>query len=305
MPGSRSPPSQEVLVLREPDEVVHRGAPHRRNFSPASFLAERAVGIPQIGRLVGAPANLAGVAILILGAALRALALDEAIGQEPLVDLAIELLDRAPLDRAVRVEGPENTDRVLFVLRRVRRVEDVVQHFEGAVVRGVLGVEAGHELLGRNARASGVHLDGGSVRVVGADEGHIFARRPERADVHVGLHRLDQVAEVEAAVRVRQGHGDEGAGGHRYRSSLIALRRSASAAVRRGVADPPLFLTRSLPPRRARASGASGSGGGAANACSRARPRTVWGPSAPSPRALRRPPEAWDCRSSPLRRSRP
>ena len=84
---------------------------------------QRRVRVLQVGRRVDRAAVLAGVAVLVLRAALRALALDVAVGQEHALHRIVELLDRlacrsspAAFERAVDVL------RQLDVLRRVRRV---------------------------------------------------------------------------------------------------------------------------------------------------------------------------------------
>jgi hypothetical protein len=53
----------------------------------------------EVGRRVGGAAGFAVVAILVLGVAFRALALDEAVGQEQLLDRVVILLDGARLDQ--------------------------------------------------------------------------------------------------------------------------------------------------------------------------------------------------------------
>ncbi len=67
---------------------------HRRR------AGQRRIRIDQIGRRVDRAAVLAGIAVLVLGAALRALALDVAVGQEHLLDRIEELLDRLGVDQS-------------------------------------------------------------------------------------------------------------------------------------------------------------------------------------------------------------
>ena len=73
------------------------------------------------------------------------------------------------------------------------------------------------ELLGRDAFASRAQHDRRAVRVVGADVVDFVALHLLEAHPDVGLDVLDQVAEVDGAVGVGQGGGDEDAahfGGH-------------------------------------------------------------------------------------------
>ena len=221
--GARGgPPLEELLVVREAHEVVRARAAHWRHLAAALVPAEGAVGLEQIGGVIGGPALLAGVTILVARITLGADPLDVAVWEEPLVDLAVELLDGAQVDGAGCFQGLEERARVLLVLRRVRRVELVEGDPEGGVVPLVLFVEPRDELLGRHPCLGGAHLDRRAVGVVGAEVDRLAAGGLERAYVDVGLHRLDEVAEVDAAVGVRQRHGDEGLGrggaGHRGES---------------------------------------------------------------------------------------
>jgi hypothetical protein len=58
------------------------------------------VGFDQVGRRIGGAADFAVVAVLVLGVALGALALDEAVRQEQLLDRVVILLDGADFDQA-------------------------------------------------------------------------------------------------------------------------------------------------------------------------------------------------------------
>ena len=71
------------------------------------------------------------------------------------------------------------------------------------------------ELLGRDAFRLGLEHDRRAVRVVGADEMHLVALHALEAHPDVGLDVLHDVADVERAVRVGQGGGDEELAGHR------------------------------------------------------------------------------------------
>src|SRR5439155_15868221 len=80
------------------------------------------VRILKLGRRVRRAAVLAYIAILVLRAAFRTLALDVAIGQEHVLDRIEELLDRLGVDQARRFEASVNALRQLDTFRAVRRV---------------------------------------------------------------------------------------------------------------------------------------------------------------------------------------
>jgi TctA family transporter len=65
---------------------------------------EGRIGVDEVGGRIDGAADLAVVAVLVLGVALGALALDEAVGQEHVLLGVEELLDGARLDQAVGLE---------------------------------------------------------------------------------------------------------------------------------------------------------------------------------------------------------
>ena len=81
-----------ALRVREPEEKMIRGLEYRRR------AGERRVGVLEVRGRVHRAAHLAGIAVLILGAAFRALALDVAIRQEHALHRIEELLDRLRVD---------------------------------------------------------------------------------------------------------------------------------------------------------------------------------------------------------------
>ena len=76
----------------ELEEDVSRLSHHRR------LAAQGALGLFQVGRRVGSTARLADVAVLVGGAAARASAFDEAVGEKALVGLAPVAVDLPVLD---------------------------------------------------------------------------------------------------------------------------------------------------------------------------------------------------------------
>ncbi len=189
--------------IRQPEEEVLGGLQHRRG------AGQRRVRVLEVGRRIDRAAVLAGVAVLVLRAAHRALALDVAVRQEHLLHRIEELLDRARVDEARGLELAVDVLRQLDVLGRVGRMP-VVEADEKAVkvLRPRRG-DAGDELLRRDALALRLQHDRRAVRVVRADEMHLVSLHPLEAHPHVGLDVLHDVADVERAVRVRQGRGDE------------------------------------------------------------------------------------------------
>jgi hypothetical protein len=82
-------------------------------------------------------------------------------------------------------------------------------HAEVAEVAAVLAVHAVDELFGGQALLFGAQHDRRAVGVVGADVMHLVAAHALVTHPDVGLDVAHQVAEVDVAVGVGQGIGDE------------------------------------------------------------------------------------------------
>ena len=67
----------------------------------------------------------------------------------------------------------------------------------------------GDQLLFAAALLPGADHDGRAVRVVGTDVDAAVAAQLLEADPNVGLEVLDQVAEMDGAIGIRQGTGNE------------------------------------------------------------------------------------------------
>ncbi len=163
----------------------------------------------QFGRLVGRTALLAVVAVLIFGAALRARAFDEAVGEEHAF-LGVEILGhraRRYVPRIVQARVDQLGE--LTVLIRMRRIEVVEVDQKVGEIGTVLGLHVGDQLLRRDAFLFGAEHDRRAVRVIGADVHTLVAAQLLEAHPHVGLDVLEHVAEVDRAVGVGQGAGDE------------------------------------------------------------------------------------------------
>ena len=196
--------AQERLGPAEPKEVVLRAAAHRRG------AGHDRVGVLQVGGAVGCPAHLARIAVLVFRAAVRAFALDETIGQEEFLHRVVELFHRARGDE-FRVVAQLAVDVVrngtgMFVVGRA-----VVVEFdqEAVEIRLVLAPYPGDKLLRGDPLLVGAQHDRRAMGVVGADVMHLMPAHLLEAHPDIGLDVLDQMAEVDAAVGVRQGGGDQ------------------------------------------------------------------------------------------------
>ncbi|MOA03297.1 hypothetical protein D3C78_1227960 [compost metagenome] len=174
---------------------------------------DRRARVLQLGRLVGGAALLAVVAVLVLGAALRAGALDEAVGEEHAL-VRVEVLGHRtggdmPAIAQLQVDGGGQ----LAVFLGVGRVEVVEVDQEVGEVAAVLGLHAGDQRLRGDAFLLGAQHDRRAVGVVGADVDALVAAQLLEAHPHVGLDVLEHVTQVDRAVGVGQGAGDENLAG--------------------------------------------------------------------------------------------
>src|SRR5690606_29403000 len=138
-------------------------------------------GVLQLGGGVTRAAHFAVVAVLVLGAALRALALDIAVGQEHLLHRVVELLNRAAGDQATLFQRTVNVLTVGTVFRAVGAVvvieADVeatelaaLQRLDAAEeIARVFAIDALDQLFWRDAFLFGAQHDRRAVGVVSAD----------------------------------------------------------------------------------------------------------------------------------------
>ena len=204
------PVLEHLLEITELEEQVlrvllHRGrAGHRRH------------RVDQVGRRVGGAAHLAVVAVLVECAALGTNALDEAIGQEHLRLGIVGLRDRAARDMtgvAVALVDGRGADAVLF---RVRRMIVVEADGKAGEIFGVLLPHACNERLGLDTLGARAQHDRGDMGVDGA---HVIAFVPAHlleAAPDIGLDVFDQVTQVDRAVGIGQGAGDQDLAGVRH-----------------------------------------------------------------------------------------
>ncbi len=209
-PAVLGPAAQEFHAARvgEPEEEMIRLLQHRLG------AGQRRVGVLQVRGRVDRAAVLTGVPVLVLGAALGALTLDVAVGQEHLLQRVEELLDGLRVDEAGLLQGEEDLRGQLGVLRRVGAVEVVPADAEALVVALVGLGDPADQLLRGDALGLGPEHDRRAVGIVGADEIHLVALQALEADPDVRLHILHDVADVERPVGVWERRGDEKLAGH-------------------------------------------------------------------------------------------
>ena len=171
--------------------------------------------VDQVGGGVDCATHLAVVAVLILGVALGALAFDEAVGQEHVLLRVKELLDGAHFDQRAAVGSADiaqvaiNLAGQLVVFGGVGAVPVVKGDVKAIQIRLATCRDVGHELLGCLARFFGRDHDRRAVRVVGTHKVDLAALHALEPHPNVGLDVLHDVADVEVAVGIRQGGGDE------------------------------------------------------------------------------------------------
>ncbi len=208
------------------EEEVLAGTQHGRG------AGECRARMLQVGGGVDGAAGLAVVAVLVARAAVRAFALDEAVGQEhPLLGV-VELLDGARLDEVVGAQCPINALREFVVLGAVGGMPVVEGDMEAFEIRLAAGGDGSHELLRRLDGLLGGDHDRRAVGVVGADEMHLVALQALETHPGVGLDVLHDVADVERPVGIGQGGGDEELARHEFDSRRRVGQRERHRRVR-------------------------------------------------------------------------
>ena len=195
--------AQLVFEVAELEEVMFGFFGDRRH------ARQRRHGILQFGRRVGGAAHFTAVAVLVLGPALRALALDEPVGQEHLLDRIVRLLDHAPGDMPGIAQTCIYGIGERTVLGRVGGVVVVKGHAELGEVTRVFGVHALDELLGGDAFLLRPQHHRCAVGVVGADVMALMAAQFLETHPDVGLDVFHQVSEMNRPVGVGQGAGNQ------------------------------------------------------------------------------------------------
>ncbi len=165
--------------------------------------------IDQLGRVVGRAADFAGIAILILGMALRALALDETVGQEHILDRIEKLLDGSGGNLAVGLQRLVDAARQFAVFFRVGGIVVIELDQKSGKIGAVLGMHALDQLLRRDALFFRAQHDGRTVRVVRANIVNFMPLHFLKAHPDIRLNIFDQMPEMNAAIGIRQGRSDK------------------------------------------------------------------------------------------------
>jgi len=194
------------------EELLALGKSHvqvLRLFKDGRPLANHAPGFAEVGRLVGGAARFAYVAVLIRRVAFGTGADDEAVGQEPPVVLAVELVDLSLDNKPVCFQVFIDMFGVEPVFLGVGRVEDVEIDVEPFIIADMVDSRRVHERFGSNAALQGAEFYRRAVRVVGRHVHRFVSEELLVPYVHVGLHGFEQVAQVDVAIGIGKGHGDE------------------------------------------------------------------------------------------------
>jgi hypothetical protein len=183
--------------------MVLRGLEHR------GCAGERRARVPERGGRVHGAAVLAGVAVLVLRAAVWALALDVAVGKEHALQRVEELLDALGVDQAAALQLAVDVLRELDVLRGIRRMPVVEGDMEALQIARALAADPLHELARADSLGLGFQHDRRAVRVIGAHEMDRMPLHALEAHPDIGLDVLHDVADMKRAVGVGQRRGDE------------------------------------------------------------------------------------------------
>ena len=134
----------------------------------------------------------------------RAFAADEPVRQEHFLYRVVELRDGTALDMACGVEAGVDVLRELPVFPGMGGMEVVEADLEAGVVAFMFGVDAADQLFRGSTLAVRAQHDGRPVGIVGADVQAVVAAQLLEAHPDIGLDRLQQVPDMDRAVRVGQ-----------------------------------------------------------------------------------------------------
>lgn len=201
--AAAGPGLQHCLEVRQLEEEVLGILEHRGG------AGDRRLRILQVGGGVGRTAFFAVVAVLVLGAAFRAGALDEAVGQEHFL-FRVEILGDGALGDVPGVSQFQvDLARQLTVFFGVSGVEVIEVHQEVGKVGAVFSLDVGDQLFRGDAFFFRAQHDRRTVGVVGADINALVAAVLLEAHPHVGLDVFQHVAKMDRTIGIGQGAGDE------------------------------------------------------------------------------------------------
>ena len=199
------PVPQHGLEVSELEKIVLRLALHRDR------AGEGGNRVLEIAGCIGRPADLAGIPVLIGGATAWTFALDEAVGQEHILHRVVGLADGASGNVASIAQSGVNQLGEVPVLVRVRGVVVIEPDAEAGEVGSVLDPHPLNLHLRRDAVLARFQHDGCAMGVVGADIQAFMAAHALETHPDVGLDVLHQMAQMDGAVGIGQGTGDEDA----------------------------------------------------------------------------------------------
>ena len=197
------PVFQEGVKIRQFEEVVLRFFFHRRS------AGNGGVGVFQIRRGVGGTAGFAVVAVLVASVTFRAFALDVTVSEENLFHRVEQLSNRAHGDVALVTTGLVDLFGEVTVFFAVGAVKVVEANLETGKVGFMLGFYCGNLFFRGAAFLFGAQHDRGTVGIVSTHVGALVATGFLESNPNVGLDVFQQMTEVNRAVGVRQGAGDQ------------------------------------------------------------------------------------------------
>ncbi len=149
------------------------------------------------------------IAILIRRVAVRAGAANEPIGKEGFLNRVVRLLDVALRDQSGIDDARPDLRAQRTIFFGVRTTVVVEGNVKVGKVALMLSVHRGNELFLTHAGSLGGNHDGRAVRVVRAEVDALVASELLESHPNVGLQVLHQVANVNGAVGVGQGRGNQ------------------------------------------------------------------------------------------------
>ena len=167
----------------------------------------------EVGRAIRRAAPLAGVAVLVGGTALRAAAAHEAVGEKHARQRIEELLDGPRHDEAPVAERLPDLTAEPAVGIAVGGAVVIELDLKAREVGEVGLAHRGDQFLLAAALGLRPDHDRRAVGVVGTEIDRPVPSQLLKPHEDVGLDVLDQVPEVNVAVGVRQGRGDENSAG--------------------------------------------------------------------------------------------
>ena len=197
------PAFQEGLLLSQVKEVVLGAA------ELGGGLGEGRARVLQLRGFVGGPTFFAVIAVLVLGAAAGAGALEEAVGEEHALGRIKVLRNFPGEDQPGFAAALENQFGAGAVLVAVGGVVDVVVDVKSREVLRVGGAVALHQGLRRFPEPLRGEHHGRAMAIVGAAVDHPMPLQLLKAHPDIGLDVLQQVPKVDIATRVGQGTGDK------------------------------------------------------------------------------------------------